>query len=34
MTHKITLLPADGIDPELTASVVSIIEYSGVEDAW
>src|SRR5207249_2272048 len=25
--HKITLLPGDGIGPEVTASVVAIIEY-------
>ena len=32
--HKITLLPGDGIGPEVTASVVSIIECSGVEVEW
>ena len=32
--HKITLLPGDGIGPEVTASVVTIIECAGVEVEW
>src|SRR5438105_12594779 len=32
--HKITLLPGDGIGPEVTASVVSIVECAGVEVEW
>ena len=32
--HKITLLPGDGIGPEVTASVVSIIECAGVNVEW
>jgi isocitrate dehydrogenase (NAD+) len=32
--HKITLLPGDGIGPEVTASVVSIIECTGVDVEW
>ena len=32
--HKITLLPGDGIGPEVTASVVAIIECVGVEVEW
>ncbi|HVR41289.1 MAG TPA: isocitrate dehydrogenase (NAD(+)) [Thermoanaerobaculia bacterium] len=32
--HKITLLPGDGIGPEVTASVVQIIECVGVEVEW
>lgn len=32
--HKITLLPGDGIGPEVTASVVSIIECAGVDVEW
>ncbi len=32
--HKITLLPGDGIGPEVTASVVSIIECAGVDIEW
>jgi isocitrate dehydrogenase (NAD+) len=32
--HKITLLPGDGIGPEVTASVVTIIECAGVDVEW
>jgi len=32
--HRITLLPGDGIGPEVTASVVAIIECAGVEVQW
>jgi len=32
--HKITLLPGDGIGPEVTAAVVAIIECAGVEVEW
>jgi Isocitrate/isopropylmalate dehydrogenase len=32
--HRITLLPGDGIGPEVTASVVAIIECAGVEVEW
>jgi isocitrate dehydrogenase (NAD+) len=32
--HKITLLPGDGIGPEVTASVVQIIECAGVDVEW
>src|SRR5205807_668710 len=32
--HKITLLPGDGIGPEVTAAVVSIIECAGVDVVW
>src|SRR5438034_1286199 len=32
--HKITLLPGDGIGPEVTAAVVSIIECAGVDVEW
>jgi isocitrate dehydrogenase (NAD+) len=32
--HKITLLPGDGIGPEVTASVVSILECTGVDIEW
>jgi isocitrate dehydrogenase (NAD+) len=32
--HKITLLPGDGIGPEVSASVVSIIESAGVDVEW
>ncbi len=33
-THKITLLPGDGIGPEVTASVVAILDCSGVDIEW
>jgi isocitrate dehydrogenase (NAD+) len=32
--HKITLLPGDGIGPEVTASVVAIMECAGVDVRW
>ena len=32
--HKITLLPGDGIGPEVTAAVVAIIECAGVDIEW
>jgi isocitrate dehydrogenase (NAD+) len=32
--HKITLLPGDGIGPEVTASVTSIIDCAGVDIEW
>jgi len=32
--HKITLLPGDGIGPEVTASVVAILECAGVDVEW
>ncbi|HKY30094.1 MAG TPA: isocitrate dehydrogenase (NAD(+)) [Pyrinomonadaceae bacterium] len=34
MKHTITLIPGDGIGPEVASSVVRIIEASGVEIAW
>ena len=32
--HKITLLPGDGIGPEVTAAVVAVIECAGVDVEW
>ena len=32
--HKITLLPGDGIGPEVTAAVVAILECTGVDIEW
>ena len=32
--HKITLLPGDGIGPEVSAGVVQIIECAGVDVEW
>jgi len=34
MKHRITLIPGDGIGPEVAAAVVKIIEASGVEIEW
>jgi len=34
MKHTITLIPGDGIGPEVTSAVVSIIEAAGVEVQW
>lgn len=34
MKHTITLIPGDGIGPEITAATVRIIEASGVEVEW
>ena len=32
--HNITLIPGDGIGPEIIAATVRIIESSGVEIDW
>jgi isocitrate dehydrogenase (NAD+) len=34
MTHRITLIPGDGIGPEVTAAVTRIIETAGVDVKW
>ena len=34
MTHTITLIPGDGIGPEVTDAVVRIVNASGVSIAW
>jgi isocitrate dehydrogenase (NAD+) len=34
MTHRITLIPGDGIGPEVASSVVRIIEAAGVAIEW
>jgi len=34
MSHRITLLPGDGIGPEVTEATVQVIEASGVEVDW
>lgn len=34
MKHTITLIPGDGIGPEVTAAVTRIIETAGVDVAW
>ncbi len=34
MTHKITLIPGDGIGPEVTGAVVRILEATGLKFEW
>src|SRR3712207_4110388 len=34
MTHTITLIPGDGIGPEVSAAVVRIIDESGAKVQW
>ncbi|HMV48212.1 MAG TPA: isocitrate/isopropylmalate family dehydrogenase, partial [Blastocatellia bacterium] len=34
MKHKVTLIPGDGIGPEITGAVVRIIEAAGVDIEW
>jgi isocitrate dehydrogenase (NAD+) len=34
MTHTITLIPGDGIGPEIVAATVRIIEASGIDVEW
>src|SRR5271154_7189622 len=34
MTHKITLIPGDGIGPEVTQATVRILEAAGVKFEW
>jgi len=34
MKHKITLIPGDGIGPEITGAVIRIIEAAGVRIEW
>jgi isocitrate dehydrogenase (NAD+) len=34
MTHTITLIPGDGIGPEVTAAVVRILDAAGVSIVW
>ncbi|MFO7928056.1 MAG: isocitrate/isopropylmalate dehydrogenase family protein [Candidatus Humimicrobiaceae bacterium] len=34
MRHKITLIPGDGIGPEITEATVKVIEATGVEIEW
>src|SRR5499425_1853938 len=34
MAHRVTLIPGDGIGPEVSAAVLRIIEASGVEIDW
>ncbi|HSI87482.1 MAG TPA: isocitrate/isopropylmalate family dehydrogenase, partial [Pyrinomonadaceae bacterium] len=32
--HTITLIPGDGIGPEITAATVSVLDATGVDIAW
>src|SRR5215471_8970047 len=34
MAHKVTLIPGDGIGPEVTGAVVRILEATGVKFDW
>ena len=34
MAHRITLIPGDGIGPEITSAVIRIIKASGIEIEW
>src|SRR6516165_8074398 len=34
MTHRVTLIPGDGIGPEVSAAVLRIIEATGVQIEW
>ena len=34
MAHKITLIPGDGIGPEVTGAAVRILEATGVKFEW
>ncbi len=34
MTHKLTLIPGDGIGPEITKATTRVIEHSGVKIDW
>ena len=34
MIHKVTLIPGDGIGPEVTSAVVRILEATGIKFSW
>jgi isocitrate dehydrogenase (NAD+) len=34
MEHKITLIPGDGIGPEVTKATLQVIEAAGIEVEW
>ena len=34
MAHKVTLIPGDGVGPEVTLAAVSCIEATGAEIIW
>ncbi len=34
MSHKITLIPGDGIGPEITVATVKVLEHTGIKFTW
>ena len=34
MAHRVTLIPGDGIGPEVTAAAVRLLEATGVKFEW
>ena len=34
MTYQVTLLPGDGIGPEITAATLKVLDATGVSFAW
>ncbi|MGM0705821.1 MAG: NAD-dependent isocitrate dehydrogenase, partial [Bacteroidota bacterium] len=34
MAHHVTLLPGDGIGPEVTSATLHVLEATGVEFEW
>src|SRR5215831_12899284 len=34
MSHRVTLIPGDGIGPEVTSATIRILEAAGVKIAW
>ena len=34
MTHRLTLIPGDGIGPEVTRAVLRVLEASGFSAEW
>ena len=34
MAHKVTLIPGDGIGPEVTGATVRILDAAGVKIEW
>lgn len=34
MSHRVTLIPGDGIGPEITQAMVAVVESSGVDISW
>jgi isocitrate/isopropylmalate dehydrogenase len=34
MTYRVTLIPGDGIGPEITAATLQVLDATGVKFAW